>query len=170
MKSRLLPEEYIVALLMIIMAIMVFAHVLGRYVLHTSFSYTEEIVRYFFVWATFLGAGAATARRCHLSVAGSISFLSDSVKKKLRIASFVAAVLFTAILAIFGVRIVYLQYATAQTTAALGIPMWIIGLAVPVSALLVLYRLFRPAAATGLSDDSGVPSSIPDAIDTKEVR
>ncbi len=141
MKKSMLIEERIIAVLLCIMVLMVFAQILSRYIFHSSLSHTEELVRYFFVWVTFLGIAAAVARKKHLSVAIASSFLPEKVMTWTRRASGVCAVLFAAVILFTGVRVVLLQVRTHQTTAALGMPMWIMGLAIPVCALVLIARL-----------------------------
>jgi len=142
-KKPMLFEEWIIAVLLCIMVLMVAGQVLSRYVFRTSLSHTEELVRYFFVWITFLGAAAAAYRKRHLSIVGILRFIPDRVMKRVRLSAGFGAVLFAGLLIIYGIKVVLLQIRTAQTTAALGFPMWIIGLAVPVSATLLVIRLIK---------------------------
>ena len=145
MKKNMLIEELIVAILVIVMVLMVTAQVLSRYILHTSLAYTEELVRYLFVWATFLGIAAAAYRNRHLSLAVSQSFIPSRYLKWARRAAATGALLFAITIIFFGIRIVLLQVETRQTTAALGMPMWIIGLAIPVCSALLVLRLILGA-------------------------
>ena len=122
MKKNMLIEELVVAILIIVMVLMVTAQVLSRYVFHTSLSHTEELVRYLFVWATFLGIAAAAYRNRHLSIALSQNLIPS---RYLRLAGWAAApgaLLFAITIIFFGVRVVLLQVETRQTTAALGMP------------------------------------------------
>jgi TRAP-type C4-dicarboxylate transport system permease small subunit len=139
MKKNMLIEEWVVAVLLSIMVLMVAAQVLSRYVFHTSLSYTEELVRYFFVWATFLGIAAAAYHNRHLSIAAH--FMPESFMKWARLAAVICALLFAAVICIYGLRVVLLQIKTHQTTAALGMPMWVFGLALPVSSIVLVVRL-----------------------------
>lgn len=50
------------------MVICVFSQVLFRYVFNISAPWTEELARFTFIWATFLGAGIAFAEGGHLGV------------------------------------------------------------------------------------------------------
>ncbi|MBN1293708.1 MAG: TRAP transporter small permease [Candidatus Latescibacteria bacterium] len=141
MKKNMLVEEFIIAILLCIMVFMVCAQVLSRYVLHKSLSHTEELVRYMFVWMTFLGVSVAAFRGKHLSVTLGTYIIPErflAVIKKLYVLS---AILLTVIIFWFGSRVVFLQLITGQTTAALGMPMWVIGLAVPVCAVVLLIRI-----------------------------
>ncbi len=149
MKQKMLIEEKIIAVLMCLMVLMVAVQVLSRYVVHTSISYTEEIVRYFFVWATFLGASAATYKKKHLSVAAAFKIVPARMVKLIKYSTGIAALIFSSLLTLYGLKIVHLQIKTGQTTAALGFPMWIIGLAVPVCSILMIVRLVMLALRKG---------------------
>ena len=139
--KKMIAEEWIIAVILCVMVLIVAGQVLSRYVFHISFSYTEELVRYFFVWVTFLGAAAAAYRRRHLSIAGVFNFIPERVMRWIRVSMCVGAVLFAGVLIIYGLRVVILQIQTHQTTAVLGFPMWVIGLAVPVCSVLLIIRL-----------------------------
>lgn len=139
--KKMIPEEWIVAALIIIMVLMVTAQVISRYVFHLSLSYTEELVRYLFVWTTFIGAAGAAFRNRHLSVSSGLRGIPGRFERAVRALATAGALLFTGILFVYGARIVHLQMETGQETAALGMPMWIIGLAVPAGALLLFLRI-----------------------------
>ena len=137
------PEEWIAAVLIIVMVLMVTVQVASRYVFHVSLSHTEELVRYLFVWATFIGAAGAVSSKRHLSISSGIPGLPRVAQKMIRVTVTLGALLFAGILFLYGARIVFLQWETGQKTAALGMPMWIIGLVVPVGALLIIMRILQ---------------------------
>ncbi|MCE5251502.1 TRAP transporter small permease [bacterium] len=141
MKKNMLVEELFIAVLLMVMVLLVVAQVFSRYVFHTSISYTEELVRYGFVWATFFGIAAAAYRDRHLSISISDQYAPRRLVRWSRFGAGLLASLFAAVILVYGVRVVLLQAETHQTTAALGIPMWIVGLAVPVSAVVLVIRL-----------------------------
>jgi C4-dicarboxylate transporter, DctQ subunit len=143
--KKMLTEELAAAVLIILMVLLVTAQVLSRYLLHVSLSYTEEIVRYLFVWATFLGASAAVRKGRHLSISSGSHSGKDFFHRWVRRFKWAAAALFAGVLLVEGVRVTALQMTTGQTTAALGMSMWAIGLAAPVGALLILIRIVQAA-------------------------
>ncbi|MFA6472555.1 MAG: TRAP transporter small permease [Candidatus Latescibacterota bacterium] len=149
--KKMIPEEWALAILIMVMVLMVVAQILSRYLFHTSLSHTEELVRYLFVWATFLGAAGAAYRKRHLSISAGLNFLPEHTRKTVKVITFVCALVFAGLILLYGVRVVFLQWATGQMTAALGIPMWIVGLAVPFGALLLILRLFMMAREKGES-------------------
>ena len=136
-------EEYLVAVLLALMVLFVFAQVVSRYALHRSLSYTEELVRYFFVWATFLGAGAALKRGRHLRLDIIVHRLPDRWQEAARGFALGGTLLLFAVIGIYGLHIVRLQMQTGQTTAALGMPAWWVGSSVPVGCALLIVRAIQ---------------------------
>jgi TRAP-type C4-dicarboxylate transport system permease small subunit len=148
-RKKMLPEELAAAAIIILMVLMVTVQVVSRYALHISLSYTEELVRYLFVWATFLGAAGAARMRRHLSVSSGTLLRSVFLLRWVRRFIGACGALFAGMLLLEGARVAVLQMTTSQTTAALGLPMWMIGLSVPVGALLILVRIVQAAAGKG---------------------
>lgn len=68
--------RYLAMLTFTLMVFCVFSQVLFRYLFQISAPWTEELARFTFVWATFLGAGIAFAEGGHISV----QFLVDRFK------------------------------------------------------------------------------------------
>jgi len=70
-EKRALPTRLLSYVCAALVAFMVFAmsvQVIGRYALHNPPGWTEELARVAFVYATFLGAALAVARRAHLGI------------------------------------------------------------------------------------------------------
>ncbi len=65
--------RYLAMSTFVLMVFCVFFQVLFRYVFRISAPWTEELARFAFIWATFLGAGIAFAEGGHIRV----SFLVD---------------------------------------------------------------------------------------------
>lgn len=80
-------EIYIGAVIFILMTILLFVQVVTRYVLHRSFTWTEEISTIFFVWMVYLGVCSAVLRRKHLRIDAFVEAMPFKVKKVLLIIS-----------------------------------------------------------------------------------
>lgn len=61
-------EDWVSFALFWLMAFVVFLQFFSRYVLNSSFAWTEEIARYLLMWVTFVGAAVAMRRRTHIAV------------------------------------------------------------------------------------------------------
>jgi len=60
--------EKLMALALLLIVLLVFSNVVGRYGLGSSFAGAEELSRLLFVWLVFLGAILTLRRRAHLGV------------------------------------------------------------------------------------------------------
>ncbi|MBN2260503.1 MAG: TRAP transporter small permease [Clostridiales bacterium] len=131
--------KWILVISLAAMAILNFANVLSRYVLHASLSFTEEITTNIFVFNTFIGAAMGARRGAHLG----LSIISDRVNAKTRKSmlfsmNLISAGLF-AILIYLGYGMVKSQFKFGQTTAALGLPEWWFGMAIPIGAFFIMF-------------------------------
>lgn len=64
-----------------LMAILVFANVVLRYVFNSGITWSEELSRYLFIWLIFLGAIAALKDNQHLGVDMIVKKLSPGLRK-----------------------------------------------------------------------------------------
>lgn len=60
--------EKLMAVALVLIVLLVFSNVVGRYALGTSFAGAEELSRLLFVWLVFLGAILTLRKRAHLGV------------------------------------------------------------------------------------------------------
>jgi TRAP-type C4-dicarboxylate transport system permease small subunit len=133
--------ENFVGILFIWIALFMFIQVLARYVFHHSFSYSEEIVRYLFIWATFLGIAVAFKQREHIAVTLLPANFRERFASPLSWIFKAGAVFFLGILAWHGVQCAKMQWLTKQTSAALGWPIIWVTLSIPMGALLSIWMV-----------------------------
>src|SRR5258708_18859271 len=62
------PEDWIAFAIFWALGIIVFLQVFSRYVLNSSFAWTEEIARYLLIAVTFVGGGIAVRKNSHIHV------------------------------------------------------------------------------------------------------
>ena len=130
--------KWVLILSLTIMATLNFANVISRYLLHASFSFTEEITTNLFVFNTFIAAALGARRGAHLG----LTVLADSVSPKIRKfmmfgVNIISSLLFM-VLIYFGYGMVKSQFRFGQTTAALGLPEWWFGMAIPLGSFFVM--------------------------------
>ncbi len=127
-----------------------FACVLGqvgfRYVLGDPLVWSDELARYLFVWASFLGWIIAARRRSHLSIDTVTLRLAPRGQAALRVVGALAGVAFAAVLVVYGWRITQRNLDVETTT--LFFPMGVVYAIVPLAALAVgIYALADARAA-----------------------
>jgi C4-dicarboxylate transporter DctQ subunit len=143
MKIWVRLEEWMLAGLMSVICLITLANVVSRYVLSTSFSFTEELTTNLFAFVIFIGAALLARENGHLGFA----LLTDLLPKKWKAAAIlliaVLTSVFFAILLWYGLEMVLQQYEYGQKTPAMGMPEWLMGLSVPLGALLCLIRFWE---------------------------
>ncbi|WP_428868847.1 TRAP transporter small permease, partial [Clostridium sediminicola] len=71
-------EVVIGSIFLALMVLFTFIQIVGRYVLTTPFSWTEEMTRYMFVWMVYIAVGYAVKEDKHIR----ITFLHSLLPKK----------------------------------------------------------------------------------------
>lgn len=131
---------YVLALLFLASVLTVLWQVVGRYVLQSPSSVTEEISRFLLIWLGMLSAAYAFARRMHVGVDLMSAMLSGRARKVVGKAIWSACAAFAILVLVYGGgRLVEITATLGQTSAALDLPMWIIYTVLPISGVLVAY-------------------------------
>lgn len=121
--------------------------VFTRYVLGDPSSYTEELARYLLIWIGLVGAAYASGRRLHLAIDLVPDSLGGKARRRLAIAIELLAALFAvSVLIIGGLRLVQFTFSLGQTSAALGLKMGYVYLALPISGFLTVWFAVRDIA------------------------
>jgi TRAP-type transport system small permease protein len=139
--------ETLLALLIAVTVIAVTAQVIFRYGIESSLTWSEEVARYSFIWAIFIGTSVAARRSQHIVVDALVKALPAAFQSGLRIANLVLCIGFFALF--MYVSILLVQNAIPQKSSSLEISIaWVYASAVLGAALTVLHlvnALLRPA-------------------------
>jgi TRAP-type C4-dicarboxylate transport system, small permease component len=133
-------EEVLLSIMLLSMLVICSMQVIWRYVIQMSLSWSEELARYIFVWLVWLAAAYATKKMRHLR----ISFLKEAAPQKYQwvfdMVSLCAMVVFAVIMSVIAVDMMGMIVETGQMSPAMGLPMWIPYMAVPVGMVLIGFR------------------------------
>jgi TRAP-type C4-dicarboxylate transport system permease small subunit len=134
-------EKSLMAAVLAAMILLVFAQIVCRY-LGRSFSFTEEINQQLFIWVTVLGMAMAVRRGQLLGLKLWSRTGKANLRKILSFISILVLSIYAATMIVLSAKMVWTQWHTGKSTPAMGWPMWLFGLAVPVGFLLIL--VFTP--------------------------
>ena len=117
--------------------------VFTRYILGNPSSWSEELVSYLFAWMTLLGTSYVCGERGHMNIPILIDRLSGATKKGFHIFSEVIALIFAAVILVYGgVQITSL--AMGQMTSSLGVAMGVFYVVLPLCGVLnVIYSIIN---------------------------
>lgn len=131
--------ELILVFIFAVLVLDVLWQVFSRYVLNTSFSWTEELARFSLIWLSILGAAYLNARRAHLSMDFLYRKFSDGNKKKISILIELLVFLFALIIMVIGGgNLVYITLHLEQLSGTLRIPLGYIYSILPISGVLIM--------------------------------
>jgi TRAP-type C4-dicarboxylate transport system permease small subunit len=146
MKKRSI-EEWLVIILLSVMAILGFGNVLSRYIFHISFAATEEIEINMFVWVTVIGIAMAFEKGAHLGMTTVYDKFPVWAKK---VATVISALLATSLFALvdyYSVREIYKDLTLFHARSdALNIPIWIYTIGIPIFSIFIFEKLVSSTA------------------------
>jgi TRAP-type C4-dicarboxylate transport system permease small subunit len=143
-------ELIVVVVLFVLLLAAGLTQVFTRYALDSSFTWTEELCRSLFIWATFLGASASIAFRREIKVDVLDLALSPLARRRpsaARRVEVVADVLAPTVAFCFVVLLGYLAYdlvafqaEAGSTSVQLGVPNWVVTAVLPVAMVLSAFH------------------------------
>lgn len=132
--------------------------VIGRYVLESPSSATEEVARFLLIWLGMVSMAYAFARRMHVGVDLISARLSPRSRVTAARAIWLACVAFALVVMVYGGGLLVKITATlGQTSAALGLPMWSVYTIMPISGLVIAYFAISFLIEGILTEDEAAP-------------
>lgn len=142
-KSSVSFESVIVALVMLSMLTLVFLGVISRYVLHFSFSFTEELVCAMFVLLSTMGGALASRENGHYTLDLLTGMMKPKMKSVFLIIDTMLTCIAASVLLFMGIAMVQSQMKIGSLSIALKIPNWVYGSFAPLGLGFILYRSIR---------------------------
>ena len=139
-------EELTLTLTLLGLAVIAFVQVCTRYLFGISFDWFEEGGRYVGVFVTFLGASIGVRRGAHFSMELLLNALSPPLAKGLRVFVGLFSGSCFLLVAWYGFKLVLRNHRFGVMSAAIGAPMWLVYLPIPVFSVLIAFRFFSSSA------------------------
>lgn len=131
--------EWLLILIFALLVLDVLFQVFSRYILGTSFTWTEEFARFSLIWLTILGAAYLNGKREHLSMDFLYQKFSITNKKRASVLIEVFILLFAlVVMVIGGFNLVYTTLHLEQLSGTLRVPLGYVYAIMPISGLLII--------------------------------
>lgn len=114
--------------------------VFTRYVLNISFTWYEELGRYLGVLVAFLGAATGVKSSSHFAMDLFVRRMRHPWQQLLRMLTASLCVAFCLLVAWYSFKVVGRIYGYGTTSPAMGMPMYLAYLPIPLSTLLMAVR------------------------------
>jgi len=129
---------WLLVALMSVMVVDVTWQVASRYLFQNPSSFTEELAGFLLIWIGLLGSAYGFRTRAHLGIDLLVSRSSGWKRRAAGVASHILVLLFAlTTMVVGGIQLVRLAFRLDQISAAMGIQMGYVYLALPLSGLLV---------------------------------
>lgn len=150
-------EEILIATLMALATLVIFAAVVHRYasglpipyvqdaLIKMNTSWAQELCIYLFVWMAKFGAAYGVRTGIHVGVDVLINRLQTSWRNRFIIFGLLSGAGFTALIASLGGSLVWKLAHSDQTSPDLEVPIWIVYLAIPLGSSLMSFRFLQVA-------------------------
>lgn len=136
-------ESIVTAIVLVVMLTLVFLGVCSRYLLHFSFSFTEELVCALFVLLGTVGSAVACKRRSLYT----LDLLTGALKPKMQMVFSIINTSLTCCVAVFlfgtSFFMISTQLKLGNLTVALQVPAWIYTMAVPFGIGFMILRCIQ---------------------------
>lgn len=132
-------EEWALALLMGVMACIVFIQVVFR-TIGGSLPWSEELSRYMTVWITFIGVSYGVKKKAHIGVEAFTLMCPKNIRRLINFIVIIICAVFCVICIKYGVDIIMKQIAMKQVSPAMRVPMWWAYLGIPVGMTMAFLR------------------------------
>ncbi len=125
-------EQLIMAVGVILMAVNTIVNVISRFIFNHSIIFAEELNSIFILLVTFAGMGYAARHGRHIRMSAIYDHMPDKVRKILMTVIVGVTAFFMLFLAYYAVQYIYHIYSKGRIMPALGVPVYLIYLWVPV--------------------------------------
>lgn len=130
----------LISVLMAAMVGNVLWQVFTRFVLGKPSSFTEELARFLMIWVGMLGAAYAAGRKSHLALDLLTGHLTGARKRTSEFIIHSVVLIFAATVMLGGGgRLVWIQLALGQKSAALQVKLGYVYLALPLAGACIVY-------------------------------
>ncbi|MDW5376086.1 TRAP transporter small permease [Halomonas sp. HP20-15] len=146
-------ERTIVAGSVLVMAALMSAHVVGNIIFGSGIAGTYEVTEMLIVVITFVGVGYAARHARHISMSAFYDQLSGRLRKALLILICLGTAVLMFYFAYKSTEYVITIQERGRASASLGIPLWIVYLALPVGFTLAGAQYLLTTARNFVSDD-----------------
>ncbi|MBU2643814.1 TRAP transporter small permease [bacterium] len=118
--------------------------VVSRYLFRFPIAWAEEISRFTFVWAVYMGVSMAARKNEHIRVVAHLTLLFPKrISNKIIFVSDIITLTFSMILTVFGVRVLFSMVEFPFTAPVTGISMVWIYTIIPVAFLALSIRTIQ---------------------------
>lgn len=110
--------------------------------------WSEEAIIYLVIYSTFLGAVVTLRHQEHVNVDVIAAFLGRRGKKVMALVAVAVTLVYLGVVGYFAWLLLLEPFSSSTSTPAIGVPLWVVELSVPVGFTLMFLRAMELAVRT----------------------
>ncbi|WP_052400644.1 TRAP transporter small permease [Oceanobacillus jeddahense] len=135
-------SNFIAGLIAVTLLIIVIMQIIGRWI-GSPLPWTEEMTRYLFIWMIFIGVGIGFRKAESPRVTVFLNWMPSFMQKAGRWIYTIGSISFLLFMVVYGINLVLQQIALNETSSVLLIPVWLVGISVPISGVLGILNIIQ---------------------------
>ncbi len=136
-------EEYMATACVALMILCLFIQVAVRIISGSALAWTEELSRYSFIWAVYLGAALAAKRAAHVRITAQFIKMPIPARLFFRILADIIWIAGCIYVAVQGLDVIQDGLAFPETSPTLGVTKAWIETIIPISFIMVAWRILE---------------------------
>ena len=148
-------EEFLAAVTLGLMATIAFVNVLSRYLLHYSFSFTEELEVVGFVWITVIGASIGFRKGSQLAVNVFVKMFPKKLRVVFSIISGILGLILFGVLFYYSLNQIGYEIKYNTRSPSMNWPQYMYTLSIPVGSVLIVYRIIQTTVLSVIKELKG---------------
>jgi len=138
----------LVATSYVVIVVVGLAQVLFRFVLSSPLSWSEELVRYVFIWSVFLTAAIGFNLNSHISIDFLTTWYPPRLQRMVALVSWGCVILGVVVVFVLGMQLIQSPSVWLQKSPAMEISMTLPYAAIPVGCVVMMVNILRAACRT----------------------
>lgn len=143
MNGLAFAEQLVLVIVMVVVTALTATNVFSRYVIHSSLSFTEELVVALFVLMTMLGAALCAREGSLVSLTLIYDRLSKKGQKIFTVIVVAISLFFCAVLVKYGMSKVITQMNNGSETFSLRWPEWVFTIYLPIGGVFMIIHFIE---------------------------
>lgn len=136
-------EEYFMVISLIAMTLIMGIQVFSRYVLSMSLTWSEELIRYIFIWGAFISVSYCTKKCISIKIEQFVAAFPKRGKAVFKVVNHTIELVFFLYLIPFAYLYLKSAVESGQVSPALKIPMYYVQAAPLAAFILVSFRIIQ---------------------------
>ncbi|SBV95924.1 membrane hypothetical protein [uncultured delta proteobacterium] len=125
------------------MLIVLSYQIIMRFIFNSSNNWSEESARYLFVWFVYLTASLAILKNAHIRIDAVLRIYPTKLARGIIVTGYLLFIAYCVTIVYYSTLFCENIYQAEQVSLGIGVPMYIVYMALPVCHALMIVRIFQ---------------------------